>query len=339
MGMRMIADVIVAFGLLVSILALPVSPVLSARQNDSRRAADAAVQLSEYEAEGSAGRLYEQMHLDAKVLTPREAVIGWYETTFFPLAPEPITVTGVEFVDWTWGVNGVTYSNAAEVSYTQEFGNGERMSEIVHLVEEEGGWRWFFGRSQAFVNDQIRQHAPDATLVDDSAADAAFPANGTAPWGLETFAASGIDADALLERFPETIGEHRLDPVEPNQNRQGVFPEVAAEITIVTYLNPPEMVIPSGETQVLRLKEGIDAAEAMETIVGASRESPHFVMLRQSDERSGDMVFLLVELYTNEAVGNVPVLFWGKADGDVLVAASMRDFVSLRILVQELASA
>jgi len=253
------------------------------------------------------------------------------------LAPEPITVTGVELVDWTWGVTGVTYANTAKVSYTQDFGRGERVSEVVHLVEEEGEWHWFFGRSQAFVNDQIRLHAPDAALLDDSAAAAAFPADGTAPWGLETFAASGIDTGALLERFPETIGEHRLDRIEPNQNRQGIFPEVAREITIATYLDPPETVIPSGETQILRLKPGIDATQALETIVDASRESPHFVVLRQSDERSGGMIFLLVDLYTNDAVGNVPVLFWGKADGDVLVAASMRDFVSLRVLVQELA--
>lgn len=339
MKMRTIGGVVTIVGLLVSILAIPVSPVLSARQDDARRAADAAVVLSTYEAEGTAGRLYQQLHLDAKVLIPPEAVIGWYETAFLPLAPEPITVTGVKLVDWTWGVTGVTYPNAAEVSYTQEFGNGERVSEIVHLVEEAGEWHWFFGRSQSFVNEQIREHAPDAALLDDSAAEAAFPADGTAPWGLETFAASGIDADALLERFPEIIGEHRLDRIEPNQNRQGVFPEVAREITIATYLAPPETVIPSGETQVLRLEPGIDATQALETIVDASRESPHFMVLRQSDERSGGMVFLLVELYTNDAVGNVPVLFWGKADGDVLVAASMRDFVSLRVLVQELVAA
>lgn len=338
MKMRAIAGVITTFGLLVSILAIPVSPVLSARQDDALRAADAAVELSEYEAEGTAGRLYEQMHLDAKVLIPPEAVIGWYETAFFPLAPKPITVTGVKFVDWTWGVTGVTYPDTAEVSYMQDFGSGERVSEIVHLVEEDGEWHWFFGRSQAFVNDQIRQQAPDAALLDDSAADAAFPADGAAPWGLETFAASGIDADALLAAFPETIGEHRLDRIESGQNRQGVFPEIATDITIATYLDPPETVIPSGETQVLRLKPEIDATQALETIIDASRESPHFVVLRQSDERSGGMVFLLVELYTNDAVGNVPVLFWGKADGDVLVAASMRDFISLRVLVQELAA-
>lgn len=336
--MRTIAGVVTIFGMLVSLLAVPATPVRSARQDDALRAAEAAVRLSEYEAEGTAGRLYQQLHLDAKVLIPPEAVTGWYETTFFPLAPEPITVTGVEFVDWTWGVTGVTYPNAAEVSYAQEFGNGERVSEIVHLVEEEGEWHWFFGRSQSFVNDQIRKHAPDAALLDDSAADAAFPADGTAPWGLEAFAASGVDADALLERFPETVGDHRLDRIEPDQNRQGIFPEVAEEITIATYLDPPETVIPSGETQVLRLKPGIDATQALSTIVDSSRESPHFVVLRQSDERSGGMVFLLVELYTNAAVGNVPVLFWGKADGDVLVAASMRDFISLRVLIQELAA-
>lgn len=39
------------------------------------------------------------------------------------------------------------------------------------------------------------------------------------------------------------------------------------------------------------------------------------------------MVFLMIELSTNDVVSNVPVLFWGKADDDVLLAASMQDFI------------
>lgn len=337
--MRTIVGLITIFGLLLSFLAIPAPSAISARQDDAGRAADAAVLLSEYEAEGSSGGLYGAMHLDARTLIPPEAVTGWYEEEFFPLAPEPITVTGVEFVDWTWGVTGVTYANTAEVSYTQEFGNGELVSETVRLVEEQGEWHWFFGRSQEFVNEQIRRHAPGAPLLDDSAAGAAFPADGAAPWGLDAFAATGVDADALLESFPDSIGAHQLDRIEPSTQEQSVLFDVADEVTTVTYLTPLEMVIPSGETHVLRLTPGIDATQALGTIVDVSRQSPHFMVLRESDERSDVMIFLLVELYTNDAVGNVPVLFWGEADGDVLVAASMRDFISLRLLIQELSAA
>lgn len=337
--MGKIVGLMMIFGLLLSSLAISAPSAIAAREDDAARAADAAVLLSEYEAEGASGGLYAAMHLDAKVLIPPQAVTGWYEAAFFPLAPEPVTVTGVEFVDWTWGVTGVMYPNTAEVSYTQDFGNGEPVSEIVRLVEEGGEWHWFFGRSQEFVNEQIRRHAPDSPVLDDSAASGAFPAEGAAPWGLDAFAATGVDPETLLQSFPDGIGAHRLDRIEPSTQEQSVLFDVADEVTTVTYLTPPETVIPSGETHVLRLEPGIDANQALGTIVDVSGQSPHFMVLRESDERSDGMVFLLVELYTNDAVGNVPVLFWGEADGDVLVAASMRDFISLRVLIQELSAA
>lgn len=220
------------------------------------------------------------------------------------------------------------------MTYTQEFGRGGPVAETVRLVEEQGEWHWFFGRSQEFVNEQIRRHAPDSPLLDDSAAGAAFPTNGAAPWGLDAFAATGVDADALLASFPPSIGAHQLERVEPSTQEQSILFDVADE---VTYLAPPEVVIPSGESHVLRLTPGIDATQALAAIVDVSRQSPHFVVLRESDERSGGMVYLLAELYTIDAMGNVPVLFWGEAEGDVLVAASMRDFISLRLLIQKLA--
>lgn len=337
--MRTVIGLIMISGLLVSSLPFSAPSAIAARQDDAVRAADAAVLLSEYETEGSSGGLYAAMHLDARTLIPPEAVAGWYEDAFFPLEPEPITVTDVEFVDWTWGVTGVAYPNTAEVSYTQAFANSEPVSETVRLVEERGEWHWFFGRSQGFVNEQIRRHAPGTPPLDDSAASAAFPANGAAPWGIDAFMASGVDPDALLESFPDGVGAHQLDRIERSTQEGSVLFDVADEVTTATYLTPPDVVIPSGETHVLRLTPGIDATQALGTIVEVSRQSPHFVVLRESDERSGGMVFLLVELYTNDAVGNVPVLFWGEADGDVLVAASMRDFVSLRILIQELSAA
>lgn len=70
--MRTVFALVMMFGVLVSSLAIPAvpAPVAPARQDDASRAADTALQLSEYEAEGTSGGLYDAMHLDAKVIDP-----------------------------------------------------------------------------------------------------------------------------------------------------------------------------------------------------------------------------------------------------------------------------
>lgn len=128
-------------------------------QRDAEAAAEEAVELSELESNGRASSLYRRLHPDAQEIIPKEAVVGWYETDFFPLDPQPIIeITGVEFVTWTWPVTGESYRNTAEVSYVQPFGSGANVTyteEVVRLVEEDGDWHWFFGRSQEFVDTQI----------------------------------------------------------------------------------------------------------------------------------------------------------------------------------------
>lgn len=122
-------------------------------------AAEAAVELSELESRGRASSLYRHLHSEAKEIVPESAVVGWYENDFFPLEPQPISeIVSVMFVDWTWGVTGETYRHTAEVSYVQPFGSGANVTyqrETVRLVEEGGEWKWFFGRSLEFVNEQI----------------------------------------------------------------------------------------------------------------------------------------------------------------------------------------
>lgn len=124
-------------------------------------AAEVAVELSTLEAEGEFDLLYDLIHPDARAEVPRGAVVGWYENDFAPLGPGEITVTGVEFVAWTWGVTGQTYADTAEVSYAQPFSvEGTTVEGTVHLVEYEGEWRWFFGRSREFVDEQIARYVP-----------------------------------------------------------------------------------------------------------------------------------------------------------------------------------
>lgn len=120
-----------------------------------QQAAATAVDLSELEATGAFDALYNRLHPDAQAIIPREAVVGWYATDFAPLGPGAATVTGVTVIDWTWGVTGQTYSNTAEVAYEQPFADGSVVEDVVRLVESDGEWRWFFGRSREFVDGQI----------------------------------------------------------------------------------------------------------------------------------------------------------------------------------------
>jgi hypothetical protein len=134
--------------------------------------------LSVLEANGHFNALYDLIHPDARAIVPRNAVVGWYFDYFAPRGAAPAVVTGVEFIDWEWGVTGKHYRNTAEVSFIQEFWDGGArtiLEDVVRLVQDdEGTWRWFFGRSREFVQEMIdayvEPYVPDVLLgsaVDD----------------------------------------------------------------------------------------------------------------------------------------------------------------------------
>lgn len=120
--------------------------------------------ISGLEATGDFSALYDRMHPDAKAIVPREVVVGWFGGYFAGKETTGITVTGVHFVSWTWSVTGVTYSHTAGVFFVQPIRvNGEytEIEDVVRLVQDDTGeWRWFFGRSTEFVNEQIDKYAP-----------------------------------------------------------------------------------------------------------------------------------------------------------------------------------
>jgi hypothetical protein len=121
-----------------------------------QQAAATAVYLSQLEAAGDLDTLYQWLHPDAQAVVPKEAVAGWYDAEWLPRGPEPISVTSVELGDWTWDVTGTTYPNTATITYEQSFADGSLVSDTVRLVQDEQGvWRWFFGRDRAFVDEQI----------------------------------------------------------------------------------------------------------------------------------------------------------------------------------------
>ena len=96
--------------------------------------------------------LYSHIHPDAAAIVPRGTVIGWYQEDFQTRGPKAANAYDVAWLDsWTWDVTGVTYSDVAEVSFTQEFADGETLDDVVRLKFHDGAWRWWFGRDAAFV--------------------------------------------------------------------------------------------------------------------------------------------------------------------------------------------
>lgn len=169
--------ILLTFILLASALPNPPTVALAQGDADARMAANTAVWLSVLEVTEGFDELYDRMHPDAQAIVPREAVVGWYTNDFASLGPDVITVRDVRFVAWTWEVTGTTYPNTAEVSYEQPFADGSVVADVVRLVEHDGAWGWFFGRSRAFVDEQI------ATYADPVVAGDAAPAQGTAVCG------------------------------------------------------------------------------------------------------------------------------------------------------------
>jgi hypothetical protein len=155
------------FGLILIVAVLiPPSLASSAQsQRDINAASNDAISISALESVKNADALYLWMHPDGQQIIPKSAVVGWYTTDFFPLHPQPISeIIGVQFIDWTWPVTGKVYPNTAEIRFIQPFGTGGNIvyqEETVRLVEVNGQWRWFFGRSQEFVDRQIARF-PDS---------------------------------------------------------------------------------------------------------------------------------------------------------------------------------
>lgn len=135
--------------------------VVAQSRTDAEAAATVAVELSVLEASGDFNTLYDRIHPDAHAEIPRAAVIGWFQNEFAPRGPGVSTVTGVNFTSWTWPVTGQTYPYTAEVTFTQPFADGTVVEDVVRLVQDhKGEWRWFFGRSREFVNEQIARYVP-----------------------------------------------------------------------------------------------------------------------------------------------------------------------------------
>ena len=85
-------------------------------------------------------RFYGLMHPDAQGIIPAGIVIHYSLDAYQPLGPKPAVVaTTVTYQDWTWEVTGVTYPQAAEVSFRQDFADGA-IEGVAHLVRHDTRW-------------------------------------------------------------------------------------------------------------------------------------------------------------------------------------------------------
>jgi hypothetical protein len=115
----------------------------------------AARTIAGLEADRAFDALYALLHLDAKGLVSEAQMACWYAGYLGGMTAGEVTVRGVAFGPWTWGGNGKTYAEAAEVACQQTFYvDGvptDHREGMEHLVLDAGQWRWFLGSDPAFL--------------------------------------------------------------------------------------------------------------------------------------------------------------------------------------------
>lgn len=157
----------------------------------------AAIELSRLEAERDFAALYNRLHPDSRSRVTFTVFKGWYEDLLAGKTTAELTVTGINFVDWTWGVSGATYHDTAQVLFVQPYwvnGVREDVASAVHLVADDGAWHWFFGGSQEFLDLQAALYGGlEPVAVGDADDPAAIVAAGAA---------------ARAERFPDILHAH-----------------------------------------------------------------------------------------------------------------------------------
>jgi hypothetical protein len=213
------------------LLALQVGPAPASAQGetDLEAAARVAVELSALEASSDFNALYDRIHPDAHAVIPRAAAVGWFQNEFAPRGPGVSTVTGVRFVEWTWEVTGQTYPYTAEVSYEQPFADGSVDQDVVRLVlDHNGEWRWFFGRSREFVNEQIARYVQTRSM---SRVDVAI-LDLNAFWTGSFATASQPYAPPLIQAF----GDYGTSPCGSFDSRIG--PAVYCQANGAIYYSP-----------------------------------------------------------------------------------------------------
>ncbi len=117
----------------------------------------AALTIGQLESWRAYPALYTLIHPDVREKISFKQITCWYVERYGPPVTDTVQtifsteVSEVAFADWTWKVTGTEFKDSAEITYSQISGiapdKGEPVEAEMHLVREEGLWRWFFGSS------------------------------------------------------------------------------------------------------------------------------------------------------------------------------------------------
>lgn len=242
----------------------------------------AAVAQSNLEVTGNVYPLYQRMHSDSRGEVPLYAVEYWYDRSFLPLGPEVIQPTGVRKTAWTWEVTGVSYANTAEVSFTQSFADGSTAEDVVRLVEQDDEWRWFFGRTRAFVDEQIALAGAD--VFPDQTADA--------PTWASTVVASGIGS---LDNLPVVYPGDREATVRTGSGDRGN--------SVRRYTTQEGYTVASVEYQALSPDQ--TAIGVIQRRLDDAAQVPDFEVLAWDLSDEAEIPFATFRTYAGEVNANV----------------------------------
>jgi hypothetical protein len=272
------------------------------------------------ESQSEFDALYNQMHPDAQIAVPRGAVTHWYSQHFAPLGPQPIDVTGVELAEWTWEVIDRTYAETAVVSYEQAFTNSAAANEVVRLVQDvDGQWRWFFGRSEQFV-DEMTAEAEEAGAIDP---DASIPdASGVLPASLFAEAVAALDAvsPACLD-----IGTFfNIAPaVLQGAEKQELFQDPETAVSLFSYL-PSDRAAGDAYPDLLVRSKTLGPDETPSSEIAAVEDSianwdgPEFSLPPRAlyiDLAPASLYLVSYYEEFTEVLGYVPVFTWAERGG------------------------
>ncbi len=193
---------------------------------DERRVAEvtrAVEVLTALEMGGDVHQLYDRLHPDVRDLLSRSGLATFYESPDAVIPHAPVEVVSVAFGEWTWPVTGEAYDDTATVTVRVQ---GERAGTAVdetltlHLVEDGGNWRWFFGESEQDVDAQ------DVLASERASYESDFDNDGYADidrYWADAFADAALDYHAPDEIIPLRGTAETGCGVEENLDEIAIF--------------------------------------------------------------------------------------------------------------------
>lgn len=187
----------------------------------------------------------------------------------------------------------MAYTDVAEVSYNQRFADGSVESDVVRLVYAQGSWRWFFGRAQAWVEQQNLRFNQKANL----------PEDGVAPFRLDTI--TKLDA-ALLNGLPQRV-------TDPGYGRTFELVDLSSRGISDTFGIPTKMIIyrdhdhyPEFPLAVVILGDIVQsgtAASHIDRLADMIQNSPPTMLRAWNTKPDSGLPWVLADSYANDAKG------------------------------------